>query len=134
MLMLNYYFQISSQKVVEFALLCRSCDKTLTNILELEERLSHMKEKVKSFISSFKSLIQESRERTATAKRTVPSSLCNASSPKRICLDPTQQNTFQSSSPAVKVVALDRIYYLYFIFCYVSFCIYICRNTLYRLK
>ncbi len=32
--------------------LCRSCDKTLTNILELEERLSHMKEKVKSFISS----------------------------------------------------------------------------------
>ncbi len=113
--------------MVEFALLCRSCDKTLTNILELEERLSHMKENVKSFISSFKSLIQESRERTATAKRTVPSSLCNASYP-------TQQNTFQSSSPAVKVVALDRIYYLYFIFCYVSFCIYICRNTLYRLK
>ncbi len=86
--------------------LCRSCDKTLTNILELEERLSHMKEKVKSFISSFKSLIQESRERTATAKRTVPSALCNASSPKRICLDPTQQNSFQSSSPAVKVVVV----------------------------
>ena len=77
--------------------LCKSCDGTLDNIIELQNHLSRLRDTVKGYISGLKPMM------AAVGTKRNLSSASTASPPKRMCLDTATPGTSQSTSPAVTV-------------------------------
>lgn len=82
--------------------LCRSCDVTLNTIMELQNRLSQLKTRIKGYIMRF----QPVSTMNVPGKKRTSSLASTASPPKRARLgdDPAGMTvTSQSHSPAVSV-------------------------------